>query len=69
MAHKTGLEEYYSIKNNQKMRFGYTTGLCSGSGKSGFQNASGRFQNIPGNLNDTKRNFAESGNFAYDKWK
>ena len=29
MAHKTGLEEYYSIKNNQKMRFGYTTGSCA----------------------------------------
>lgn len=29
MAHKTGLEEYYSIKNNQKMRFGYTTGACA----------------------------------------
>ncbi len=29
MAHKTGLEEYYSIKNNQKMRLGYTTGSCA----------------------------------------
>lgn len=29
MTHKTGLEEYYSIKNNQKMRFGYTTGSCA----------------------------------------
>ena len=26
MAHKTGLEEYYIIKNNKKMRYGYTTG-------------------------------------------
>lgn len=29
MAHKTGLEEYFIIKNNQKMRFGYTTGSCA----------------------------------------
>lgn len=27
--HKTGLEGFYSIKNNQKMRFGYTTGSCA----------------------------------------
>lgn len=27
--YKTGLEGYYSIKNNQKMRFGYTTGSCA----------------------------------------
>lgn len=26
MVHKTGLEEYYIIKNNKKMRYGYTTG-------------------------------------------
>lgn len=26
---KTGLENYYSIKNNKKMRFGYTTGSCA----------------------------------------
>lgn len=26
---KTGLENYYSIKNNRKMRFGYTTGSCA----------------------------------------
>lgn len=25
----TGLENYYSIKNNKKMRFGYTTGSCA----------------------------------------
>lgn len=29
MGHKTGLEEYYIIKNNKKMRFGYTTGSCA----------------------------------------
>ena len=27
--YKTGLEGYYSIKNNQKMKFGYTTGSCA----------------------------------------
>ena len=26
MAHKTGLEEYYVIRGQKKMRFGYTTG-------------------------------------------
>lgn len=25
----TGLEQFYSIKNNKKMRFGYTTGSCA----------------------------------------
>lgn len=29
MEEKTGLEEYYSIVNNKKMRFGYTTGSCA----------------------------------------
>lgn len=29
MGHTTGLEAYYSIKNNKKMRFGYTTGSCA----------------------------------------
>ncbi len=29
MPHKTGLEDYYSIRNNRKMRFGYTTGTCA----------------------------------------
>lgn len=29
MKHQTGIEAYYIIKNNQKMRFGYTTGTCA----------------------------------------
>ena len=29
MEQKSGLEDYYSIKNNRKMRFGYTTGSCA----------------------------------------
>lgn len=29
MEQKNGLEDYYSIKNNRKMRFGYTTGSCA----------------------------------------
>lgn len=28
-VHKNGLEEYFVIKNNKKMRFGYTTGSCA----------------------------------------
>ena len=26
---KTGLEEYFIIKDNKKMRYGYTTGSCA----------------------------------------
>lgn len=29
MGENTGLENYYHIKNNKKMRFGYTTGSCA----------------------------------------
>ncbi len=29
MVHKTGLEDYYVVRNQKKLRFGYTTGYCA----------------------------------------
>ena len=61
MEKKTGLEGYYSIVNNKKMRFGYTTGSCAtGAAKAAaLMLFTGKEQKAC-KLYDTKRNFIAS---------
>ena len=62
MAHKTGLEEYYIIKNNKKMRYGYTTGS---SATAAAKAAVKMLLSKEGIAYDAKRDFIKPGDSSY----